>query len=184
MMMDYQDTPQPEEDQAENMNKTTMNSTIQNAMSDLNHMPIFCYREMIEQVPFSIALCFVYLLGVILILGIGLYLFFTKNIPIFQRRQQYQQQQQQQQNSINNNNKDETLDNEDKKTYNKTKIIIPLVSSLTTSRPVVSKSSSSSSSTFVTIENGNMDGEQNSSRKSRDKKVLLGLLPNRPDSTK
>jgi hypothetical protein len=47
--------------------------------SFLQHpLPVFCFPEFIEKLPFSLSYCFVYLLGCGIVMGIGFYFYYKR----------------------------------------------------------------------------------------------------------
>ena len=43
-----------------------------------NTVPIFCFPELIEKLPISLTYCFLYMLGCVLVIGFGFYLYFQR----------------------------------------------------------------------------------------------------------
>jgi hypothetical protein len=43
-----------------------------------SNLPIFCYSDVIEKVPISLAFCFIYIFGTVAVVAFGIYIYFRR----------------------------------------------------------------------------------------------------------
>jgi hypothetical protein len=61
------------------MNNSQKNSSMDIAYDfDASTVPVFCFPEIIEKMPISLTYCFIYLIGTVLVVGYGFYLYYKK----------------------------------------------------------------------------------------------------------